>query len=266
MADIFGGGVISSLFGSNAAPKAILNQHAAPTAKPLGKFGGKLLGDVEGLSQQAVQDYLGQQGKFQGLAGQQENTLNTLLARRMNADPNQLLQQVGNTAFGFIDPNVISPLARFDVNQDVLMRRARGLNPATVDSTADRLRNSRIASERYYDTAKQAYSALPGLYNEAYGQGLSNEAAAAGLTPQIAQAYEGVANRPFNAINQRIGTATGGIGAANQAIQGVVNATQGYKQPANWADRLGAATSSLGDTVGSLASMAGGAAGGGGGM
>jgi len=266
--DIVGGlgSSISSLFGSRAAPKAYLNRYALPTAKPLGKFGGSLLGDIEPLSREAVSGYLAQQPKQQALAGQQENILNTLLARRLNADPTQLLRDVGNTAFGFIDPNVITPLARFDVNQDILMRRARGLSPAASDSTAERLRNARIASGRYYDTAQQAYSALPRLYGEAFGQGLSNEAAAAGLTPQISAAYEGVAARPWNAINQRISSATGASDAASRAIQGVLAATQGYKQPQNWADRLGAASQGIGQSLGGVASLAGLGGGGGGGL
>jgi hypothetical protein len=265
MADYFGGGALASLFGKDAAPRAVLNRFAAPTAKPLGQYGGTLLGDIEPLQQQAVTDYLGMQPKFQGLAGQQEGVLNTLLGRRLNADPNQLLQNIGQTAFGFIDPNVVSPLAKFDVNYDTLSRRARGLNPAAVDSTAERLRNARIASGRYYDTAKQAYSALPQLYNEAFGQGLSNDAAAAGLVPQIAAGYESVASRPWNAINQRIASAGGASDAASKAIQGVLAATQGYKTPKNWADRIGAASQNLSGSVGDLAGLYGSLGGGGGG-
>jgi hypothetical protein len=161
MADYFGGGAVASLFGEDAAPRAVLNRFAAPTAKPLGQYGGALLGDIQPLQRQATQDYLGYQPKFGALAGQQEGVLNQLLSRRLNADPNQLLRDVGQTAFGFIDPNVVSPLAKFDVNYDTLARRARGLNPAAVDSTAERLRNARIASGRYYDTAKQAYWSPP---------------------------------------------------------------------------------------------------------
>ncbi len=257
MADYFGGGAIASLFGEDAAPRAVLNRFAAPTAKPLGQYGGSFLNAIQPLQQQATQDYLGFQPKFGELAGQQEGVLNQLLSRRLNQDPNQLLRDVGQTAFGFIDPNVVSPLARFDVNYDTLARRARGLSPAAVDSTAERLRNARIASGRYYDTARQAYGALPGLYSEAFGQGLSNDAAAAGLVPQIAAGYEGVANRPFNAINQRIGSTGAASDAASKAIQGVLAATQGYKTPKNWADRVGAVSQNLSGSVGDLVGLAG---------
>jgi len=231
----------------------------------LGQYGGTLLKDIEPLQQQAVQSYLGEQPRMTALAGQQEGVLNTLLNRRLNADPNALLKDIGNTAFGFIDPNVVSPLAKFDVNYDVLSRRAKGLNPAAVDSTAERLRNARIASGRYYDTAKQAYGVLPQLYNEAFGQGLSNDAAAAGYVPQIAGAYENVANRPWNAINQRISSSGNASDAAGKAIQGVLAATQGYKQPKNWADKVGAASESLSGSVGDIAGLAGSLGGGGGG-
>lgn len=267
--DIVGGlgGAIGSLFGSDDAPRAVLNRFAAPTAKPLGRYGGSLLADIEPLQRQAVTDYLGFQPRMTALAGQQENVLNTILGRRLRADPEQLLRDVGQTAFSFIDPNVVSPLARFDVNYDTLARRARGLNPAALDSTAERLRNARIASGRYYDTARQAYAALPGLYNEAFGQGLSSDAAAASLVPQIAAGYESVAARPWNAINQRISSAGGAADTANRAIQGVLAATQGYKTPKNWADRIGAASQDLGRGAEGIAGLFGlGGGGGGGGL
>ena len=266
MADYFGGRALASLFGKDAAPRAVLNRFAAPTAKPLGQYGGTLLGDIEPLQQQAVTDYLGMQPKFQGLAGQQEGVLNTLLGRRLNADPNQLLQNIGQTAFGFIKPNVIDPLARFDVNNAILRDRARGTtNNAALASTGQRLADARNASQRYYDVAQNITGILPSLYGQAFGQGLSNDAAAAGLVPQIAAGYESVASRPWNAINQRIASAGGASDVASKAIQGVLAATQGYKTPKNWADRLGAASQNLSGSVGDLAGLAGSLGGGGGG-
>lgn len=248
---------ISALFGSDAAPRAILNRYAAPTAKAVGSLGTNLVNDVNGLSKEALDTYMAKQGKMEDLAGQQEGVLNTILQRRLNADPNQLLQDVGHTAFSFINPDVVNPLSQFDVNSNTLSRRARGLNPASVDSTADRLRSARIASGRYYDVARDAYAALPGLYNSAYGQGQSNDATAAGIVPGIAQSYEQVASRPTMGLMNRINTAGAAADVGGRGIQSVLNATQGYKTPRNFADRLGAATTGLETGISNMAQMAG---------
>lgn len=265
------GGSVAQLFGSDAAPKAILNRYAAPTAKAGGALSTDLLKDTNSLSKSALDDYMGLQPKFNALAGQQEGVLNSLLNRRMNADPNALLKDVGNTAFSFINPNVINPLAAHDVAADTLMRRARGINPGAVDSTADRLRNARIASGRYYDVARDAYQALPNLYGQAFNQNAANESAASGLVPQIAQTYEGVATRPTTGLLNRINTANSALGAGGSSIANINAATQGFKQPRNWADRVGAASQEIGSgmsadmgRVASLASSLGSAAGGGG--
>lgn len=264
--DIFsgGGGAIASLFGSDEPPKAILNRFAAPTAKAGGALSTDLLTDTNKLSKDALDQYLAAQPRFLDLAGRQEGVLSDILGRRMAADPNALLQQVGNTAFGFINPSVIDPLARFDVNQDILNRRARGLNPAAVDSTASRLRNARIASGRYLDASRDVLNTLPNLYGQAFNQGQANEATAAGIVPQIAAAYEGVFNRPTTGILNRVGTANAALGAGGSSIGNINAATQGFQQPRNWADRIGAASQDIGSMVNGIAGLAGGAAGGGG--
>lgn len=266
--DIFssGGGALASLFGSDDAPKAVLNRFAAPTAKASGALSSGLLNDVNSLSKNALDQYLSYQPKMGALVGQQEGVLNSILNRRLGADPVGLLRDVGNTAFGFIDPNVLNPLAAYDVNADALMRRARGLNPAAVDSTADRLRRSRIASDRYYTAARDAYASLPNLYGQAFNQGALNDNAAAGLLPQIAASYEGLATRPVTGLMQRIGTAGAANQVGGQGIQNILNSTQGYKQPQNFFDRLGAASQDIGNMVNGIAGVAGGAAGGGGSM
>lgn len=271
--DLIGGmgGGIASLFGSDKAPRAVLNRFAAPTAKASQALATGLLGDAGTLSKNALDEYMAMQPKFGALAGQQENVANTLLNRRLSADPNALLQQVGQTAFGFINPSVINPLAQFDINSVNLMRRARGINPAAIDSTSERLRNARIASGRYYDVARDAYQALPNLFGQAYNQMAGNEAAALGMIPQVAQTYEGVATRPTTGLLNRINAANAALGAGASGIANVNAATQGFKTPRNWADRIGAASQEFGsgltgtlNTVGSLASGLGGAVGGGG--
>ena len=269
MADIISGsgGAIADLFGSDAAPKAVLNRYAAPTVKAGNNLTEGLLTDVNGLSKSALDQYLAAQPKMGQLAGQQEGVLNTLLDRRLGADPNALLKSVGDTAYGFINPNVVDPLSRMDVNRDILMRRARGINPAAVDSTSERLRNARIASGRYYDVARDVNANLPNLYGQAFNQNAANEAAAAGYIPQIQQNYEGVASRPTTGIANRINTAGAATDVAGRTIGNVTAGTQGFKQPRNFADRLGAASQSIGEglsgTIGQVGQLAGSMGGGG---
>ena len=269
--DIIGGigGSIGSLFGSDAAPKAVLNRFAAPTVKASGKLGAELLGDVGGLSKSALDTYLGAQPKMGALAGQQEGVLNTLLGRQLNFDPNALLGQIQGTAYGAINPSVVNPLSQFDVNQANIAARARGLNPAAVDSTANRLRNARVASQRYYDVARDVTQQLPSLYGQAFQQQQNAAQTAAGLTPQIAAAYEGVAQRPTQGIMNRINTVGAAQDVGAKTIGNVTAGTQGYKQDRNFADRLAAASSDIGSglsgTLGQVAGLAG-AAGGGGSM
>lgn len=256
------GGSVASLFGSDEAPKAILNRYASPTVKAGGALSKDLLTDVNGLSKTALDQYLAAQPGMERLAGQQENTLQGLLDRRLNADPTALLKSVGDTAYGFINPNVINPLAQHDVNMDILSRRARGLNPAAVDSTSERLRNARVASQRYYDVARDVNANLPNLYGQAYNQNAGNEAAAAGYIPQIMQTRESVASRPTTGIANRINTAGAATGVGTQAIQNAMAGTQGYKQPQNWADKVGAASEGIGQAVNGIAGIAGGGGGG----
>jgi len=269
MADIISGGgsALADLFGSDAAPKAILNRFAAPTAKAGGALSTDLLKDVNMLGKTALDQYLAAQPGMERLAGQQENTLQSLLGRRLNADPNALLQQIGSTAYGFINPEIINPLSAADVNRDILMRRARGINPAAVDSTSERLRNARIASGRYYDVARDVNANLPNLFGQAFNQTAANEAAAAGLIPQIMQTRESVSARPTTGILNRINTAGAATGVGGQSIGNINAATQGFKQPRNWADRIGAASQSIGEglsgTLGQVGQLAGAVGGGG---
>lgn len=240
------GGLISStgqgiqnIWGSDDPPKAILNRYAAKTAKGVAKIGEDLTGGIGDQINAAYNTYLMGQPKQEQLAASQEGVLNTLRDRRLAADPNQLLNDVGKTAFGFIDPNVVAPLARFDTNYMNLARKARGINTGAIDSTANRLRDARVASGRYYDVSRDVINQLPTLFNSAYGQGVANDAAAAGYNPAIAANYNAVAERPTRGILNRIGTSGAAIDAARKGIDAVVAATQGYKQPENIWDKIG---------------------------
>lgn len=258
------GGMVSDLFGSDEAPKAVINRFAGPTVRAIGGLSSGL-GDVGDLARHAFDTYMAGQGRQEGLADEQSGVLHSLLARRLGSSPDELLGRIGTKAFSFIDPNVVSPLAQFDVNYNALARRARGLNPAAVDSTADRLRSARIASGRYYDVARDVLGQLPTLYGQASNQALTNDAIASGIIPQVAGAYEAVSRRPVTGILDRIGTTGAATDAAGKGIRAIIDATQGYKQPKNWADRVGAAGERMESSVGNIAQMAGSALGGGGG-
>ncbi len=237
-----GGGAIASLFGSNASPKAVLNRFNRKTVRSGNRLAQDLLDDTNRLTKDQLDTFLGGQDRQQQLADQQSDVLQGVLQRRLDADPNQLLQQIGDTAFSFIDPNVVAPLARADVNRNILQRRARGLNPAAVDSTADRLRNARIASGRFLDASNQAFRALPNLFGQAFGQQQQNLLEAGNIVPLIAAGQEAVNRRGTQGILDRIRTAGAAGNIASQAIGNVNAATQGFKQPRNFADRIGEAS------------------------
>jgi len=251
MADVISGsiGSLADLFGSDAPPQAIINRYSKGTVKAGEGLSKDLLGDVNNLSKTALDQYLSAQPGMERLAGQQENTLQGLLGRRLNADPNALLKSVGDTAYGFINPAVIDPLSQSDVNRDILSRRARGLNPAAVDSTSERLRNARVASQRYYDVARDVNANLPNLYGQAFNQNAANEQAAAGYIPQIMQTREGVAARPTTGILNRINTAGAATDVGGKSIANTNAATTGFQTPRNWADRVGAAAQTTGEGV-----------------
>ncbi len=190
------------------------------------------------------------------LVGDQENVLRQLLARRLGANPQDLLRSVGQTAFSFIDPNVVAPLARFDVNSDRLRRLAAGLSPGAIDSTAQRLRDARNASGRYYDVARQVYGALPSLYNQVFNAGVTSDEMAGGYLPTLMSAYRRLDRAPLEAAELRSSAATSGagnVGAANNALRSGV---YGYQKDRNIWDRLGAVDTSMWNSLQEAIQMA----------
>lgn len=261
---------IIGMFGSTKAPTAVANRYAAPIMNSGRRLAVGALNSLATDIPNAFNTYLAGQGQQEALAGQQAGVLNTLLNRRLADDPQQNLRNIFETAFSQIDPNVVSPLARFDVNTNILANRARGINPGAIDSTAERLRNARVASGRYYDVARNVYNVVPSLYNSAYAQGLSNDQATAGFVPGISAAYEAVAGRPLQGIMNSIAATRAGQGIESQGIQNALAGTQGYRENKNFADKLSKALSADEQTVMKIAQMAlsaytGGLAGGGGG-
>jgi hypothetical protein len=268
---------ILSAIGAGFGSDKVTPRYFAPSLKtPLVDLGKQALSSLSTGGAEAERNYNLGTAKQTELQGRQENVLNQLLQNRLNTNPTQLLSDVGRTAFNFIDPNVISPLSRFDVNYDTLTRRVRGLNPAAIESTADRLRNARIASGRYYDVARQVYGALPSLYNQVFNAGLSNDEIARGYIPEIMSGYRRLDMAPAEAAMIRANLANTGAGNVNAINNALRSGVYGYKQDRNIWDRLGAVDTSMwnslkdavqmaGSVYGMVGGMGGGMGGGGGG-
>lgn len=265
------GGVIGAFGGSDAAPKPKYFSLTRPVLGQLSGLGRETLSALRSDLPEFRAGYAQGTERQRALQGEQEGVLRNLLGRRLASDPQQLLQQTGNTLFGFIDPNVVNPLSRFDVNQDILTRRARGLNPSAVDSTAERLRNARIASGRYYDVARQVYGALPNLYNQLREAGITDEQIAAGYIPQIQQGYRALDLAPLVPLQASLDLTRGAGDVARSMADAERAGIYGYHKKKNVADRFGEAGTSLWNTVKDAAQIyaslyGGGAIGGAGGM
>jgi len=243
------GSIVGGLFGSNAAPKPKYYQGAKDLLTGVRGIGKDVLRNIRSSLPGFYSGFEEGTERQRGLQGEQENILRTLLQRRLASDPQQQLRETGNTLFSFIDPNVINPLARFDVNQNLVARRARGLGGSTFDSTAERLRNARIASGRYYDVARDVYGRLPQIFQQLRDAGVTDEMLAAGAIPQIQRGYRELDVAPLIPMQAGIDltrSATGiplDYGAASRAN------IYGFHQPINVADRFARAGQGVWNTV-----------------
>lgn len=262
---------ILSAIGAGFGSDKVTPRYFAPSLnKPLINLGKQALSSLSTGGAEAEKTYNLGTARQENLMADQEGVARQLLNRALSQDPNQLLADVGKTAFGFIDPNVVNPLSRFDVNYNELARRASGLNPAAIDSTAERLRNARIASGRYYDVARNVYGQLPNLFNQVYNAGQSNAATAMGYLPQIMAGYRWLDAAPLEAaqlVSNAANMGSQNVGNINNSLRSGV---YGYKQDRNIWDRLGAVDTSmwnsLKDAVQMATSIYGGLMGGGGGL
>lgn len=256
-------GSIFSAFGSDKVTPRYLTKGLNA---PLTDLGKSALSSLQTGGQAAEDRYNLGTARQEGLMADQEGISRQLLARRMGADPNALLQQIGNTAFGFIGPNVLNPLAKHAADAWTLTARARGLNPAAVSSTGERLARAGEANKVYLQAANQAYGALPGLYNSAYGQGLQNESIAQGLLPSVMRGYRNLDTAPAEAAQIRSDLANQGAGNVGNINNAVRSGVYGYKQGSNVWDKLAAVDSTIKSDVKDLVGMAGSLAGMGGGQ
>jgi hypothetical protein len=264
------GSIIGGLFGSNAAPKPKYYFGSRPLLQGVSNVGRDVLKNIRGALPSFYTGF--EQGTEQqrGLQGEQENVLRTLLQRRLASNPQEQLRETGNTLFSFINPNVVSPLSRFDVNYNSALRSARGLNPSTFDSTADRLRNARIASGRYYDVARDVYGQLPRIYQQLRDAGVTDEMLASGIIPQIQQGYRALDLAPLIPLQASVDLTRSAAGIpADYGAASKAN-VYGFHQPINVADRFARAGQGVWNTVKDAAaiysSLYGGGAGGIGGM
>lgn len=235
---------------------AQLNPGAKPLIKPLSNLGVDTLKALRTGADEFANSWNAGTGRQTSLMGEQEGILRNLLSRRLGQDPTQLLRDVGSSVTGLIDPNVIAPLARFDVNWNDIARRARGLNPAAIDSTSERLRNSRIASGRYYDSLQRLSGMIPQLYNQVYNAGVNNADMAAGYIPQIMAGYRDIDRAPLVPLMARTDLTNAGA----QNVQNINNAIKagifGYQKDRNIWDRLGAVDTSMWNSLQEAIQMA----------
>lgn len=231
----------AKIFGSDKPPKEVMQRYTLPLLGPLRNLNADALSALRRGGAAAESAFNAGTERQTGLQGEQEGVLRGLLSKALGSDPNQLLKNVGNTLFGFIDPNVVSPLARFDVNTNMLANRARGINSGSIDSTSERLRNARVASGRYYDVARQVYGALPNAFTGVYNAGVNDDERARGYIPDIMQGYRNIDLAPLIPAMARSQLAN--MGAQNVTGNAMANkaATYGYKQPQNIWDKLGEA-------------------------
>jgi hypothetical protein len=246
-----------SAFGSTKPPKPVVYPWIRPLTTPAANLGKSSINALNRAGEEASAAFAAGTPRQESLLGEQENILRTLQKRNLEFDPNSLLKNIGNTAFSFIDPNVVNPLARFDVNSDRIDRMARGLNPAALDSTSQRLRDARIASGRYYDVARNVYGALPSLYGQAFNMGNTNEQLARGYIPEIMSGYRSLELSPLIPAMARADLANAGAGIVGSNAAAAKAATYGFQQPQNIWDKLGKVDESLWGRLGEVVNMAG---------
>lgn len=264
------GGVVKAFGGSRAAPKPKYFSLTRPVLGALSMLGRNTIrGLGPGLSDFANTFNQGTQRQL-GLQGEQEDVLRGLLNRRLASDPQDQLRQTLSTLFAQIDPNILNPLANADVNANILMRRARGLNPAAVHSTAEDLRNAAIRNGRYYDVARQVFGTVPNLYNQIRNAGVTDEQLAAGFIPQIQQGYRQLDYAPLVPLQAGLDLTGQAADLTGRIADDERRSIYGYRQPSNLADRFGSASQAISNTLQQAADIysslyGGGALGGGGG-
>src|SRR6187455_2141887 len=84
--------------------KAQLNPGAQPLIKPLSNLGVDTLKALRTGADDFATSWNAGTARQEGLMGDQEGILRSLLQRSMTNDPNQLLRNVGSTLTGLIDP------------------------------------------------------------------------------------------------------------------------------------------------------------------
>jgi len=236
--------------------KAQLQPGAKPLIKPLSNLGVDTLGSLRSGIKDFTNKWNLGTARQEGLMGEQEGVLRNLLNRRLASDPTQLLHNVGNEVMGLINPSVVNPLSQYDVNADMILRRARGLNPAAIDSTAERLRNARIASGRYYDAARVLSPLIPSLYNQVYNAGINDSDLAASYIPNIMSGYRTIDRAGLVPLNTAVDLTNAGAGNVSAINNAIKSGIFGYQKDRNIWDRLGAVDTSMWNSLKDAVNMA----------
>ena len=227
-----------------------------PLIKPLSNLGVDTLNTLRTGAKTFADTWNAGTAKQAGLMGDQEGILRSLLNRRMSNDPSQLLRDVSGQVMSLIDPNVLAPLSQFDVNSDAIMRRARGLNPAAVDSTAERLRRGRISSGRYMDAARSLAPLIPSLYNQVYNAGVNNDEMSAGYLPNVMSGWRTIDQASLVPMSTAVDLTNAGAGAVGNISDNLKKGIFGYVKDRNLADRLGAMDASMWNSLQEAVQMA----------
>lgn len=256
---------IAAAFGSNAPPKEVWSLGTKPQVKALTKFGLGTINTLAPASAEAAARSKEAQTRNDALLEQQAGIWQGLL-NKPQMDPLGTYGAVGDRLFGYIKPNVLDPIARFNVNQGRVLSRALGTGEGPLASTSQRLFDAANTNRAYLDVAKSIIPQINPGFNQVFNAGLASDAAnvnRAGFIPQLIALNQSNALAPYNPVMAQINAWNAlSSGFGNQGTNTALNRA-GFLQEKNWADRVGDTTDAILGRVGQLASIYGSLGGGG---
>lgn len=259
--------VLAELFGSNKSPKNLFYPGTRNALNELTGFDVDILRSLRSAIPAVTADFAAGRGQQEDLLNQQANLFQGLMRRNAESNPLGLYQGVTDTLFNTIKPNVLDPIANFEVNKFRADNMARlGTNDAVINSTTRRLADSANANRVWADLAKSIYPNIAPGFNQVFNAGLSQDSQSTGLIPQLMQGYRNFQLSPLIPALAGLEAAGGG----NQLLQGLGGANKanifGVKQPTgNIFDKIGGATDDVLGLIGTIYGMGGFGGGGGGG-
>lgn len=255
----------SAVLGDKGSPKPQYLTGTKPGAKSLAALGTKTIGNLGLAADEASRRSTEGLARNDALLDQQASIWQGLL-NKPQMDPLGTYGAVGDKLFSYIQPNVLDPIARFNVNQGRVNSRALGLSPDALTSTSQRLFDAANANRAYLDVAKSVIPQINPGFNQVFNAGLARDQSdvqRAGFIPQLIASYQNQALAPLI-------PASAAANAWNMASQGygtqaenIMKSIYGWKQPQNAWDRAGAGVDAIMNRVGQVASIYGSLGGGG---